>query len=123
MNVFLWTVQAVLAAVFALSGLLKLVLPIDRLAAQLPVVRDYAPRTMRLIGVAELLGAIGLIVPAATGIAPTLTPAAATGLAVLMLLAARAHLRRSESQALPGNAVLFLLAALVAWARFGPYAW
>ncbi|MEV1008619.1 DoxX family protein [Streptomyces sp. NPDC049881] len=115
--------QAVLAAVFALSGLLKLVLPIDRLAAQLPVVRDYAPRTMRLIGLAELLGAIGLIVPAATGIAPALTPAAATGLAVLMLLAARAHLRRSESQALPGNAVLFLLAALVAWARFGPYAW
>ena len=77
---------------------------------------------MRLIGVIELLAALGLIVPAVTGIATVLTPLAATGLAVVMLLAAFAHARRREPGAIVLNVVLLVLAAIVAWWRFGPYA-
>lgn len=121
MNVFLWIVQAVLAALFALSGLVKLLQPKEKLAPKLPWVEDFSTPTVRFIGVVELLGAIGLIVPAATGIAPILTPVAATGLAIFMVLAAATHLRRREPAGVVVNAVLLALAALVAWGRFGPY--
>jgi uncharacterized membrane protein len=83
MNVFLWIVQAILAATFAMSGLVKAIQPKDKLAGKYPWMQDASPATVRFIGVMELLGAIGLIVPAATGIAPVLTPIAGTGLVVL----------------------------------------
>jgi DoxX-like family len=73
---------------------------------------------MRLIGTLEILGAIGVIVPAVTGILPWLTPVAATALALLMLAAAIFHLRRGESSAVIFNVVLGLLALFVAFARF-----
>lgn len=121
MNVFLWIVQAVLAAMFAMAGVMKSTQPKAKLVEKLPWVADFSPATVRLIGVVELAAALGLILPAATGIAPLLTPLAATGLAVVMLLAAATHTRRREPSAIAFNAVLLVLAALVAWARFGPY--
>lgn len=78
---------------------------------------------MRSIGVTELLGTIGLIVPATTGIAPLLTPIAATGLAITMVLAGALHIHRKEPSGLMATAVLFVLCVLVAWGRFGPYGW
>jgi hypothetical protein len=84
-------------------------------------VEDFSATTVRVIGVVELLGAIGLILPAATGIAPVLTPIAATGLALTMVLAAATHIRRKEPSGVAFNAVLFALAVFVAWGRFGPY--
>ncbi|GLY79569.1 DoxX family protein [Actinoallomurus iriomotensis] len=124
MNMFLWIVQAVLAAAFAMSGLTKVALPRARLTALYPWVPDFTMATVRFIGVMALLGAIGLIAPAAAGIAPVLTPIAATGLAVLMVLAAATvHIPRREPSAVVVNTVLFVLAALVAWGRFGPYGW
>lgn len=69
---------------------------------------------------AELLAAIGLIVPAAVEIAPVLTPIAGIGVVVLMVLAGAMHIRRKEPSGVAG-AVLFVLAAFVAWGRFGPY--
>lgn len=124
MNVFLWIVQAVLAAGFAMSGLTKIALPKVRLVGMYPWVQDFALATVRFIGVMGLLGAIGLIVPAAAGIAPVLTPIAATGLAIMMVLAAATvHIPRKEPSGVTVNAILFVLAALVAWGRFGPYGW
>lgn len=82
---------------------------------------DYSPSTVRFIGFVELLGAIGLVVPAAIGILPVLTPLAATGLALVMALAMGAHRRRREPGAIAFNAALLTLAALTAWGRFGPY--
>ncbi|BEL06286.1 DoxX family protein [Actinoplanes sichuanensis] len=123
MNVFLWIVQAVLAAAFITAGVLKSTQPKERLAPNLPWVRDVSLGTLRLIGIAELLGGLGLILPAVTGVAPILTPFAASGLAVIMVLAAVVHLRRKEPSGIAVNAVLFLLAGLVAWGRFGPYGW
>ncbi|MFB4271501.1 DoxX family protein [Nonomuraea sp. GTA35] len=121
MNVVLWIVQAVLAAMFGMAGVMKSTQPKDKLVPRLPWVEDFSAGTVRLIGIAEFAAALGLILPAATGIAPILTPLAATGLAVVMVLAALTHARRKEPAAIAFNAVLFLLAAFVAWGRFGPY--
>ncbi|MCG5211928.1 DoxX family protein [Streptosporangium sp. KLBMP 9127] len=122
MNTFLWILQAVMAVVFALSGLMKATQPADKLAVRLPWVKDFTPAQVRLIGLVEVLGALGLILPAATGIAPILTPLAAAGLAVIMLGAAATHVRRKEAPAVVVNVVLLALTAFIAWERFGPYA-
>ncbi|MGW5664434.1 DoxX family protein [Streptomyces sp. NPDC003758] len=122
MNVFLWILQAVLAAMFGMAGVMKSAQTMDKLAEKLAWVKDFSPATVRFIGVVEFAAAVGLILPAATGIAPVLTPLAATGLVITMLLAAMTHARRKEPQAIAFNAVLLILAALVAWGRFGPYA-
>ena len=123
MNVALWIVQIGLAAAFVLAGVMKSTQPKEKLQPNLPWVEDFSLGTIRLIGVAELLGGIGLILPAVTGIAPILTPIAAACLAVVMVLAAAAHIRRKEPSGVVVNAVLFALAAFVAWGRFGPFAW
>ena len=123
MNVFLWIVQAILAAMFVMSGLMKSTQPKEKLAPKLPWVEDFSAGTVRFIGVVELLGGLGLILPAATGIAPILTPIAATGLAVVMVLAAATHIRRKEPSGVAFNAAVFALAVVVAWGRFGPYGW
>jgi len=118
MHVLLWIVQILLACAFAASGWMKLTQPIDALAqsglawaAQVPLA------LVRFIGISELLGAIGLIVPAAARIKPVLTPLAALGLLTIMILAMAFHLSRGEAQVLPINLVLGGLAAFVAWGR------
>ena len=121
MNVLLWIVQAVLALAFAVAGFMKLTQPKEKLLGTLPWVEDFSPTTVKLIGTAELAAALGLILPAATRIAPVLTPLAATGLVVLMVLAAITHARRREPSGIAVNAVLLVLAAVVVWGRFGPY--
>ncbi|MEU1728300.1 DoxX family protein [Nonomuraea sp. NPDC005692] len=123
MNILLWILQVLLAAMFAMSGLEKATQPRDKLTAKYPWMENVPQAAVRLIAVPELLGALGLILPAATGIAPILTPIAATGLAILMALAGAMHARHKDTRAIAVTAVLFLLAAFVAWARFGPYGW
>ncbi|MER6514817.1 DoxX family protein [Nonomuraea sp. NPDC001636] len=122
MNVFLWVVQAVLAAVFLLAGAMHATQPKEKLRPMAPWVEDFTLTRIRLIGGVELLGAVGLILPAVTGIASILTPLAATGLAVTMLGAVATHARRKEPAAIVVNVVLLAPAAVIAWARFGPYA-
>ena len=119
MNVFLWIVQAVLAAAFAMTGIQKL----TQSKEKVPAIDGFPPGALRLLGVAEVLGALGLILPAVTGIAPVLTPIAASGLAVVMVGAVSIHIRRREQSAAVVTAVLFVLAVVVAWGRFGPYGW
>jgi uncharacterized membrane protein len=121
-NIALWIVAGVLAAVFLSAGVLKLTQPKEKLRANLAWVDDFSARTVKFIGLMEILGAIGLIVPAVTGIATILTPLAATGLAITMVLAAVVHARRREPQLIVVIAVLFALALFVAIMRFGPYA-
>lgn len=120
MNVILWVLQAALAAVFGLAGVMHVTQPKEKLRPMLPWVEDFSPGQLRLIGVVELLGALGLILPAVTGIAPVLTPLAATGLAITMLGAAATHVRRREPSAVAVNVALLAIAAVIAWGRFGP---
>ena len=121
MNVTLWIIAGVLAAAFAAAGLMKIAQPKAKLAeAGMPWTEDFSDGQVKLIGTLEVLGAIGLILPAALDIAPILTPIAATGLALLMIGAAVTHVRRGEQNMVPVNLVLAALAAFVAIMRFGP---
>ena len=123
MNVTLWIIASVLAVAFLLAGLMKLAQPKEKLAASgMAWTGDFSDGAVKAIGAVEVLGALGLILPAALGIAPVLTPLAATGLALTMLGAAVVHARRKENQMIGANVVLLVLAAVVAWGRFGPYA-
>ncbi|MPZ26548.1 MAG: DoxX family membrane protein [Micromonosporaceae bacterium] len=123
MHVFLWILQILLALIFAGSGLLKLTQPKQKLAASMAWVEDFPADRVKLIGGLEVLAAIGLILPGWTGILTWLTPLAATGLVILMVLAGQTHRRRQESQALPIVIGLGLVAAFVAIFRFGPFSW
>jgi uncharacterized membrane protein len=120
MNVVLWIIQAILAVAFVLAGVMKSTQPKEKLQPNLPWIEDFSLGTIRLIGVAELLGGIGLILPAVTGIAPILTPIAASCLALVMVLAAITHIRRKEPSGVAVNAILLVLTVFVAWGRFGP---
>ena len=122
MNVVLWIIASLLAAVFLASGLLKALRPKEQLKAQgMGWTDDFGAGTIKLIGVLEVLAAIGLVLPAALDIAPILVPLAATGLAVVMVGAVVVHARRKENPMVIGNVVLLILTVVVAWGRFGPY--
>jgi uncharacterized membrane protein YphA (DoxX/SURF4 family) len=122
MNLALWVVAIVLAAVFVGSGLMKLLVPKEKLVTSgQGWAQDYSSANIRLIGLAEILGAIGLVLPAAVHIAPILVPLAATGLVLVMVGAAVVHARRNEAMNVAVNMVLIALAVFVAWGRFGPY--
>jgi len=114
MSIALWIVQILLALVFALTGLLKVVLPVERLRERMHWARHATPGLIRLVGVLELLGVLGLILPVATRILPWLTPAAAFGLIVTMIGAIVLHVRLKEMRMLGGPVLLLLLALFVA---------
>jgi uncharacterized membrane protein YphA (DoxX/SURF4 family) len=116
-NVSLWVVQIVLASAFGIAGIMKAALPISVLAQNMGWPGAVPPALVRFIGVSELAGAIGLILPAATRIGPMLTPLAGAGLVVVMVLAAAFHLSRGEFDPLPINFTLGALAAFVGWGR------
>lgn len=120
MNVTLWAVQGLLAFVYLAAGGLKVVRPREQLVAsgRLDWMKDNSDAVVKAIGAVEILGALGLILPGLTGIAPILAPIAAVGLVVVQIGAIRVHLTRNERQPLPVNAILLLLAAFVAIGRF-----
>ena len=118
MNLVLWILQVLVALAFLLSGGAKLFTPIPQLSKRLEWTAQAPAALVRFIGLAEVLGAIGLILPAATGIAPWLTVAAAIGLVVVMLLAAAFHVRRTEFDRIAPSIVLLLLALIIAFGRW-----
>lgn len=119
MNTALWIVQGLLAFAFLAAGLMKATRPLPELAAKMSWVPGTPPGLVRFIGWSEVAGAVGVVVPAATGIVPVLTPVAAAALVVVMLLAARTHARHKEYGMIGANAVLAGLAGFVAWGRLG----
>ncbi len=116
-HVTLWTVQILLALIFTMTGTMKVTQPIDALAASLGWPGHVPPTLVRFIGISELLGAAGLVLPAATRIVPALTPLAAGALTVVMLLASLLHISRGEFAVLPVPVVVGALCAFVAWGR------
>jgi uncharacterized membrane protein YphA (DoxX/SURF4 family) len=116
MDVVLWVLQALLALMFLGAGVAKLTQPKEKLQPRMAYVEDYSAAQIKGIGAIELLGAIGLVLPWATGIAPVLTPLAAVGLGITMVLAALVHRKRKESFAV--NLVLVAVALVIAIGRF-----
>ena len=113
----LWVVQGLLGALFLAVGAMKATQPITMLVDMLGWPAAVPAPLVRVIGVAELLGALGLILPAATRVKPMLTPLAGVGLAIVLLLATIFHISRGELGAMPIPLVLAALAAFVAWGR------
>ncbi|GAA2310451.1 DoxX family protein [Glycomyces scopariae] len=121
MNVLLWILQGLLALAFLAAGAMKTTQPKEKLAPNMPWVNDFSTGTVKLVGIAEFLGALGLVLPGLFGIAVILTPVAAAALALVMVLAAAYHVRKGEYASLGINGALFLIAAVIAWGRFGPW--
>jgi putative oxidoreductase len=117
MKVVLWILQVVLAVAFLAAGAMKLTQPLAELAVSLPWTADVPGALVRFIGVAEVLGGLGLVLPAATRILPRLTPIAAAALAIDMVLATLFHLVRGEAMMAPITLLLVALLAFVAWGR------
>ncbi|GAA6182694.1 DoxX family protein [Shimia sp. NS0008-38b] len=117
-NIGLWVAQALLAAMFLMAGATKLMSGSAELVAMGMGWAENAPFLLiKFIGLAEVAGALGLILPSVTRIMPNLTKLAAAGLAVIMVLAAGLHIARGELEVVPMNVILFALAALVIWGR------
>ncbi|MFZ0226136.1 MAG: DoxX family protein, partial [Mycobacterium sp.] len=107
MNLALWIIAIILAITFAGSGLMKQFVAKDKLVTSgQGWAQDYTPTNIRLIGLAEILGAIGLVLPAAVHVAPMLVPLAAVGLALVMAGAVVVHTRRNEPMNVAVNVVL-----------------
>lgn len=117
LHIGLWVAQGLLALAFGLAGLMHATRPIAQMAAMAPWTGALPEALVRFIGVMEVAGALGLLLPALTRIRPALTTWAAAGLATVMALAAVVHIARGEPQVLPVNLVLGGLAALIAWGR------
>jgi uncharacterized membrane protein YphA (DoxX/SURF4 family) len=118
MEIAVWIIQGILALLFLMAGVMKSTQPKDKLAKSLPWVNDFPLQTVRFIGISELLGAVGIIVPQLTGIYTLLTPIAAIGLVVIMVLAASHHIRKREYKEVAFNITLLILSAIVAFYRF-----
>ncbi len=114
MTYALWTVQGLLALIFLFTGGMKLVLPMEELTAQMPLPGLF----VRFIGLAEVLGAHGLILPGLVHIRPGLTPLAAAGLVIIMIGATVVTLATMDAALALIPLVIGLLAAFVAYGRW-----
>ncbi len=122
MNLALWIVAGLLAAVFLLAGSTKLFIPRENLAKAPGVgwALDFSAGFVKALGAAEILGAGGLILPALLDTAPVLVPLAAVGLGLIMIGAAIVEFRRQEFRHVLLNLTYLALIVFVAWGRFGP---
>ena|SRR6266498_2032430 len=116
MNIALWVLQVLTALAFGSHGFLMVTGP-QRMGERVLWVRALPTPFVRVLGVLEILGGIGVIVPAATGVLPSLTVAAGGGLVAMMLLAIVFHITRREWPNIGLNIVLGAFAFAVAYGR------
>lgn len=117
LHIALWVAQGLLATAFIMAGFMKTTMPVADLAANgLTFVNNFSEGMVRFIGISEILGGMGLILPALLRIKPMLTPIAALGLAFVMVLAAIYHVSVGEPPV--QNFILLALAVFIAWGRF-----
>ena len=116
MTVLLWLFQAVLAVVFAAAGALKLAKPKAALVERLPALQPYRPLSIKAIAVAEVLGALGVLVTPFVGLG-ALVPWAALGLACVMVAGAFAHAEHGDWKGIGLNAAVFAIAVVVMYGR------
>lgn len=117
LHITLWIAQALLAAMFIMAGFMKALQPVEALLESLPWVASTPLGLVRFIGVCELLGGIGLLLPAILRIKPFLTIWAALGIGAIMLLAAIFHGSRGEFEAIGFNVFMLAITLFIAWGR------
>ena len=118
-DIGLWVCQALLALGMAGAGAMKAATPREKLMGQMKWVARFPSWAPRAIGIAEVAGAVGIILPWATGIVPILTPIAAVCVFVLMVGAVKAHIDDHEASHGIAPAILGLLAVAIAVGRAG----
>lgn len=116
-NIVLWIAQGLLAVMFIMAGMMKTTQPVEVLAESLPWVASSPIGLIRFIGISELLGGLGLMIPSIFRFKPVLTVWASLGLALIMVLAAGFHAIRSEFTGIGMNVVLLGIALFIAWGR------
>lgn len=117
-SIFLWALQLLLAILYAFSGFVNLFMSPEQLIAMSMGHAKVLPYALvRIIGLVELLGALGLLLPAAFRILPKLTSYAAFGFVLLQIFAMIYHIGQHELFILPINTVLLSVAALIWWGR------
>ena len=117
-HIALWVVQLLLAFFFLMVGYSHALMPYDVVAQQATWMNDVPRALARFIGYAEIAGGLGLIIPAAIRVKPWLTPLAALGLAVIMILAIPFHISKGEAIVIWIHAVIAAIALCVAWGRW-----
>lgn len=118
MNIALWIVQILLAGMYGMSGTMK-TFQTAKAKEQFPWAKNRSDGFIRFVGISELLGALGLILPIVTGVLPWLTVFAAIGLALIQLLAIfTEHLPKKEYNVIPINLVLLALSVFVVMGRW-----
>ncbi|WPV69724.1 DoxX family protein [Chitinophaga sp. LS1] len=110
LNPILWIFQILVSALFIYSGYMKLFMPIDQQAAIYPWTGQVAPGFLRFMGVIDLLGGIGLLIP-------LLATYVASGIVLLMVCASVFHIARGEASVIGFNIVVATIAAFIAWGR------
>ena len=116
MHITLWVAQ-ILVAFFLLTGAALKFQPIEKIAAMMPWAGQVPATVVRLLGVIDLLGAIGLILPSLLRIKPLLAVWAAIGVIALMVCAIVFHLSRGEASVIGVNIFCALIATFIAWGR------
>jgi uncharacterized membrane protein len=119
MIIALWIVTALLALAFLAAGITKSTRPREKLVPMMPYMEDLSNGQARVVGVLEFLGALGLVLPAATGVLPWLTPVAAFALVVTMGAAIALHVKRKESFVVPAVLGAVALAVGIGWVVLG----
>lgn len=119
MEIAIWIVSGLVALAMFVAGVLKLVTPREKYVGMQPWAADFTPVQVLLIGVVEILGALGVVLPRLLDIAPILSPIAAAGLVLVHVVAMSVHVRRGET--FVPNIVFIVLAGFVATAGFVGY--
>jgi uncharacterized membrane protein YphA (DoxX/SURF4 family) len=119
LNIAIWVGEVILMGVFGYTGYMKTFMPISDLSMSMAWTGEVPATLVRFIGICEMAGALGLILPPVIKFLPgILTPMASMGLMTIMLLAMGFHSMRGEMQALPINIVLGSIALFVSWGRY-----
>ncbi|NOU62131.1 DoxX family protein [Marinifilum caeruleilacunae] len=118
MNIILWIVQGLLAVAFIMAGLMKVSKPVEELREKLGEwIDSFSTKTIKLIGITEIFGALGLILPMLLKTLPLLTPIAAIGLSLTMIGAMTVHIKRKEKKEVMTNFVLLVFSAFIVIGR------
>jgi uncharacterized membrane protein YphA (DoxX/SURF4 family) len=117
LHITLWVAQVILATMIGTAGFMKATQTIDQLSGMIPWTNQLHEGLVRFIGISEILGALGLVLPALLRIKPILTPLAAIGLALVQVLAIFYHLSNGEQSVIGLNILIFVIATFVALGR------
>ncbi|PSL23044.1 DoxX family protein [Chitinophaga ginsengisoli] len=117
LNISLWIAQVFVAAIFIWAATSKLFQPIEKIAAMWPWTGEVPSLMVRLLGVVDLLGGLGLILPSLLRIKPRLTAYTAIAIIALMVCASIFHIARGEAAVIGFNIFMAAIAAFIAWGR------